>query len=172
MHCLTCLSLPGTRVGVMQYSHLETFETIRIDDPNIDSLSSFKNAVKNLEWIAGGTFTPSALKFAYDTLFKKSRTRAKVSVVVVTDGRYDPRDTNTTLLKSFCFDNNVVVNAIGVGDMFDHQQDDETLNSISCDVKSRVHQMSKYSDLVADSFLQKIENQLCPSKPLTVHPAR
>ncbi|XP_053185160.1 collagen alpha-2(VI) chain-like [Scomber japonicus] len=163
------MSTTGTRVGVVQYSHLGTFETIHIDDPNIDSLSSFKNAVKNLEWIAGGTYTPSALKFAYDNLFKKSRTRAKVSVVVVTDGRYDPNDSNTDLLKSFCFDNNVVVNAIGVGDMFDHKEDDETLNSIACDDKSRVNRMSKYSDLVADSFLQKIENQLCPN-PETVCP--
>lgn len=93
----------------MQYSHNGTFEAIRLNDSNIDSISAFKVrvagsvtgitpqanalrsagltvsisdlqvAVKNLQWIAGGTWTPSALKFAYDHLIRDSRrTRAKV----------------------------------------------------------------------------------------------
>lgn len=33
---------PGTRVGVVQYSHSGTFQAIKLDDPKIDSLSSFK----------------------------------------------------------------------------------------------------------------------------------
>lgn len=33
---------PGTRVGVVQYSHNGTFQAIRLDDPRIDSLSAFK----------------------------------------------------------------------------------------------------------------------------------
>lgn len=171
MHHLTRLSLLGTRVGVVQFSHNGTFEAIRLDDPNINSLSAFKTAVKKLQWIAGGTFTPSALKFAYDNLIRDSkRARAKVSVVVITDGRYDPRD-NDDLLKYLCNDDAVVVNAIGVGDMFQMKQDNEILESIACDKKERVTGMRRYSDLVAEDFIAKIETVLCPGKPVPVHTA-
>lgn len=152
----------GTRVGVVQFSHNGTFEAIRLDDANINSLSAFKTAVKNLEWIAGGTFTPSALKFAYDNLIRDSkRARARVSVVVVTDGRFDPRDDDNQL-RYLCDDPAVVVNAIGVGDMFDVQHDPETLVSIACNNKNRITEMKRYSDLVAEDFIEKMETVLCP----------
>ncbi|KAF6714513.1 Collagen alpha-2(VI) chain [Oryzias melastigma] len=152
----------GTRVGVVQYSHNGTFETIRLDDANINSMSAFKAAVKNLQWIAGGTFTPSALKFAYDNLIRDSkRARAQVSVIVVTDGRFDPRDDDTQL-RYLCDDPNVVVNAIGVGDMFDKSHDSETLMSIACNNKNRITEMKRYTDLVAENFIEKMETVLCP----------
>lgn len=57
-----------------------------------------QEAVKRLEWIAGGTWTPSALKYAYDNLIRDSRrAKANVTVVVITDGRFDPRDDDTLL---------------------------------------------------------------------------
>ncbi|XP_061648346.1 collagen alpha-2(VI) chain-like isoform X1 [Phyllopteryx taeniolatus] len=159
----------GTRVGVVQYSHNGTFEAIRLDDPNINSMSAFKTAVKNLQWIAGGTFTPSALKFAYDHLIRDSkRARVKVSVVVITDGRFDPRD-DEDLLKYLCHDGSVVVNAIGVGDMFRKAQDDEILGSIACDKKDRVIGMKNFVDLVTEDFIDKMETALCPD-PVVVCP--
>ncbi|XP_054643511.1 collagen alpha-2(VI) chain-like isoform X1 [Dunckerocampus dactyliophorus] len=159
----------GTRVGVVQYSHNGTFEAIRLDDPNINSMSAFKMAVKNLQWIAGGTFTPSALKFAYDHLIRDGkRARAKLSVVVITDGRFDPRD-DEDLLKYLCQDSSVVVNAIGVGDMFRKAQDDEILGSIACDQKGRVTGMKNFVDLVAEDFIDKMETVLCPD-PVVVCP--
>ncbi|CAN9497837.1 unnamed protein product [Ophioblennius macclurei] len=152
----------GTRVGVVQFSHNGTFEAIRLDDTNINSMSAFKTAVKNLQWIAGGTFTPSALKFAYDHVIRDSkRAQAKVSVVVVTDGRFDPRD-NDQQLRYLCDDPSVVVNAIGVGDMFDKRHDNENLLSIACNKKNRVTEMKRYTDLVADNFVEKMETVLCP----------
>ncbi|KAF7653427.1 hypothetical protein LDENG_00083010 [Lucifuga dentata] len=162
-------SLTGTRVGVVQYSHNGTFEAIRLNDANINSMSAFKTAVKNLQWIAGGTFTPSALKFAYDNLIRDSRrAKAKVSVVVITDGRFDPRD-DEDLLTYLCNDNSVVVNAIGVGDMFGKTQDDEILGSIACQRKDRVTGMKRFADLVAEDFIDKMETVLCP-EPVTVCP--
>lgn len=134
-------------------------------------MSAFKTAVKNLKWIAGGTFTPSALKFAYDTLIRDSkRARARVSVVVITDGRYDSRD-DEDLLNYLCRDSNVVVNAIGVGDMFEKTQDNEVLGSIACNNKGRVSGLMRYADLVAEDFIEKMETVLCPGKPVSVHPA-
>lgn len=134
-------------------------------------MSAFKAAVKNLQWIAGGTFTPSALKFAYDNLIRHGkRARAKVSVVVITDGRFDPRD-DEDLLKYLCEDDSVVVTAIGVGDMFQKHQDDEILGSIACNKKDRVTAMRRYVDLVADDFIETMEAVLCPGKAVTVHTA-
>lgn len=159
----------GTRVGVVQYSHNGTFEAIRLDDPNINSISTFKMAVKNLQWIAGGTFTPSALKFAYDTLIRDSkRSRSKVSMVVITDGRFDPRD-DEDLLNYICNDAQVEVNAIGVGDMFGKMQQTETLTSIACNNQKRVTEMQRYADLMAEDFIDKVETWICP-EPITVCP--
>lgn len=155
----------------MQFSHNGTFEAVRLDDPNINSMSAFKAAVKKLQWIAGGTFTPSALKFAYDNLIRNSkRARTKISVVVITDGRFDPRD-DEDLLKYLCDHDNVVVNAIGVGDMFQKQQDNEILGSIACNKKERVTSMRRYTDLVAEDFIETMETVLCPGKTVPTYTA-
>ncbi|KAA0707570.1 Collagen alpha-2(VI) chain [Triplophysa tibetana] len=160
----------GTRVGVVQYSHNGTFQAIRLNDSKIDSLSAFKEAVKKLEWIAGGTWTPSALKFAYDNLIRDSRrAKANVTVVVITDGRYDPRD-DDKLLKYLCGeDKNIDVNAIGIGDMFEQPEENESLKSIACDNSGRVMGSRRFADLVAEDFIDKLEPVLCPN-PVTVCP--
>ncbi|KAK3561404.1 hypothetical protein QTP86_000599 [Hemibagrus guttatus] len=158
-----------TRVGVVQYSHSGTFQAIQLNDSKIDSLSAFKDAVKNLEWIAGGTWTPSALKFAYDNLIRDSRrAKAKVTVVVITDGRFDPRDQDT-LLGYLCQNKSVDVNAIGVGDMFEKEEESESLKSIACDRQDRVMGMRRFADLVAEEFIDRIETVLCPN-PVIVCP--
>ncbi|XP_037643492.1 collagen alpha-2(VI) chain isoform X1 [Sebastes umbrosus] len=159
----------GTRVGVVQYSHSGTFQAIKLDDPKIDSLSAFKDAMKRLEWIAGGTWTPSALKYAYDNLIRDSRrAKANVTVVVITDGRFDPRD-DDSLLTYLCSDPSVDVSAIGIGDMFDQIEENESLKSIACQKDGRVLGMKRFADLVADEFIEKIEHVLCPD-PITVCP--
>uniref|UniRef100_A0A8C5Y989 Collagen type VI alpha 2 chain n=1 Tax=Microcebus murinus TaxID=30608 RepID=A0A8C5Y989_MICMU len=151
----------GTRVGVVQYSHEGTFEAIQLDDARIDSLSSFKEAVKNLEWIAGGTWTPSALKFAYDRLIKESRRqKTRVFAVVITDGRHDPRDDDLNL-RALC-DRDVTVTAIGIGDMFHERHENENLKSIACDQPQQVRNMTLFSDLVAEKFIDDMEDVLCP----------
>ncbi|XP_029380747.1 collagen alpha-2(VI) chain isoform X2 [Echeneis naucrates] len=159
----------GTRVGVVQYSHSGTFQAIRLDDPRIDSLSAFKDAVKRLEWIAGGTWTPSALKYAYDNLIRDSRrAKANVTVVVITDGRFDPRD-DDSLLTYLCSDPSVDVSAIGIGDMFDQIEENESLKSIACQKDGRVLGMRRFADLVAEEFIDKIETVLCPD-PIIICP--
>ncbi|CAL8346758.1 unnamed protein product [Merluccius merluccius] len=162
-------SATGTRVGVVQYSHSGTFQAIKLNDPKIDSLSAFKEAVKRLEWIAGGTWTPSALKYAYDHLIRDSRrANANVTVVVITDGRFDPRD-DDSLLTYLCSDPSVDVSAIGIGDMFDQVEENESLKSIACQRDGRVLGMRRFADLVAEEFIDKIETVLCPD-PVIVCP--
>ncbi|XP_012586706.1 PREDICTED: collagen alpha-2(VI) chain [Condylura cristata] len=151
----------GTRVGVVQYSHEGTFEAIQLDDERIDSLSSFKEAVKNLEWIAGGTWTPSALKFAYNQLIKESRRKkTRVFAVVITDGRHDPRDDDLHL-QALC-NHDVTVTAIGIGDMFHEKHESESLSSIACNKPQHVRSMTLFSDLVAEKFIDDMEDVLCP----------
>ena len=149
---------------MVQYSHNGTFEAIQLDDANINSLSAFKTAVKNLQWIAGGTWTPSALKFAYDNLIRDGRrAAARVSVVVVTDGRYDPRD-DDTLLQYLCNDPSLDVSAIGVGDIFGQKEEPESLISITCKRQGRVAVMNRFADLMAEDFIDQMETVLCPGE--------
>lgn len=150
-------------MGVVQYSHEGTFEAIQLDDERIDSLSSFKEAVKNLEWIAGGTWTPSALKFAYNKLIKESRRqKTRVFAVVITDGRHDPRDDDLNL-RALC-NHEVTVTAIGIGDMFHEKHESENLYSIACDKPQQVRNMTLFSDLVAEKFIDDMEDVLCPGE--------
>ncbi|TSW35243.1 Collagen alpha-2(VI) chain [Bagarius yarrelli] len=152
----------------LTYSHTGTFQAIQLNDSKINSLTAFKDAVKNLDWIAGGTWTPSALKFAYDNLIRDSRrSKAKVTVVVITDGRFDPRDQDT-LLNYLCRDS-IDVNAIGVGDMFKKKEKSESLMSIACDKQDKVMGMNRFSELVAEEFIDRIETVLCPN-PVIVCP--
>ncbi|XP_073732282.1 collagen alpha-2(VI) chain isoform X2 [Misgurnus anguillicaudatus] len=159
----------GIRVGVVQFSHNGTFQAIHLNDSKIDSLPAFKEAVKKLEWIAGGTWTPSALKFAYENLIRDSRrAKANITVVVITDGRYDPRD-DDQLLGYLCEkDKTVDVTAIGVGDMFKKDHDTESLKSIACN-NGVIMGMSGFADLVAEDFVDKVEPMLCPD-PVIVCP--
>lgn len=151
----------GTRVGVVQYSHEGTFEAIQLDDERINSLASFKEAVRNLEWIAGGTWTPSALRFAYDQLIKESRRKkTRVFAVVITDGRHDPRDDDLHL-QALC-NHDVTVTAIGIGDMFHEKHESESLFSIACNKPQRVRNMTLFSDLVAERFIDDMADVLCP----------
>lgn len=151
----------GTRVGVVQYSHEGTFEAIQLDDERINSLASFKEAVRNLEWIAGGTWTPSALRFAYDQLIKGSRRKkTRVFAVVITDGRHDPRDDDLHL-QALC-NHDVTVTAIGIGDMFHEKHESESLFSIACNRPQRVRNMTLFSDLVAERFIDDMADVLCP----------
>lgn len=128
-------------------------------------------AVKNLQWIAGGTFIPSALKFAYDDVIRNSkRAQAQVSAVVITDGRSDPND-DQRLLRSLCDRDSVAVHVIGVGDIFKNAGDDEIMVSIACDKKERVIGMKPYIDLMAEDFVQTMETKLCPGKHVPEHTA-
>ncbi|XP_028663098.2 collagen alpha-2(VI) chain-like isoform X1 [Erpetoichthys calabaricus] len=160
-------ALTGTRVGVVQYSHKDTFEAIHLNDPRIDSLPSFKEAVRKLQWIAGGTWTPSALEYAYNQMIKHSRReKSMVFAVVITDGRYDPRD-NSALLPSLC-GKDIIVHAIGIGDMFLRKQESESLKDIACP-NGNVTEMTHFVDLVAEEFIDGMEERLCPD-PVLVCP--
>lgn len=59
-------------------------------------------------------------------------------------------------------DPSVDVRAIGIGDMFDQVEENESLKSITCQRDDRVMGMKRFVDLVAEEFIINIENVLCP----------
>lgn len=66
------------------------------------------------------------------------------------------------LCVSACSDPSVDVSAIGIGDMFDQIEENESLKSIACQKDGRVLGMRRFADLVAEEFIDKIETVLCP----------
>lgn len=63
-------------------------------------------------------------------------------------------------------DPSVDVSAIGIGDMFDQVEENESLKSIACQKDGRVLGMRRFADLVAEEFIDKIETVLCPGTPI------
>ncbi|KAL0963389.1 hypothetical protein UPYG_G00305740 [Umbra pygmaea] len=158
--------ISGFRLGVVQYSHKDEVQAIKLNDKEITSVSSFKSKVKVMDWIAGGTWTPSALKYTYEHLIAPGRRkRTKVVAIVITDGRYDPNDLDN--LGALC--NGVDVYAIAIGDMFESGAERQNLVKIACNMGDRVKTLSVYAELTAEEFLEEIEQIVCP-EPETVCP--
>ncbi|XP_041962618.1 collagen alpha-1(VI) chain-like [Alosa sapidissima] len=154
---------PGSRVGVVQYSHEGTQELVSMDDPKITSLSQLKSAVKNMRWIAGGTYTGEALDFA-SKAFRTSQLDHKV-VIVLTDGRSDPRDTKP--LTSLCSIPNNRVLGIGIGDVFRRAPYETMLGRISClesITPGHYLKITDHSQLLDDSFFENVTSYICKDK--------
>lgn len=67
-------------------------------------------------------------------------------------------------------DPSVDVSAIGIGDMFDQIEENESLKSIACQRDGRVLGMRRFADLVAEEFIDKIETVLCPGTNIYRNP--
>ncbi|XP_075684628.1 collagen alpha-2(VI) chain-like [Rhinoderma darwinii] len=151
--------LTGSRLGVVQYSHQGAIQAIRMDDPTITTKASFISKVKSMEWLAGGTWTPSALKYTYEKLIRPNqRAVSKVIAFVITDGRYDPKDLDN--LGSLC--KGVEVYAIAIGDLFTNSSERKELEKIACNVSNRVKHLRVYAELASEEFLQDLETVFCP----------
>ncbi|CAM4618938.1 unnamed protein product [Lepidochelys olivacea] len=157
---------PGdSRVGVVQYSHDNTQELVAMGDANIDNIGALKEAVKNLNWIAGGTYTGEALQFTKEKLLSRFASDKKVAIVI-TDGRSDTlRD--LTPLSSLCEINTQVV-SLGIGDIFRASPNSEQLGVIACEGTSlhsgRSVSVDNYAELLDDTFLQNVTSYICREK--------
>lgn len=156
-----------SRVGVVQYSHGNTQEMVAMGDPNINTLSDLKAAVKSLKWIAGGTFTGEALQFTKDTLLAKFGASEKRLALVLTDGRSDTfRDPKP--LNTLCEVDTQVL-SVGVGDIFRSIPNREQLNTIACGGQPRPQptlslQKENFAELLEDAFLQNVTAFICKEK--------
>ncbi|XP_078407687.1 collagen alpha-1(VI) chain [Cetorhinus maximus] len=151
-----------SNIGVVQYSHAGTEELVSMADLSITNLLELKVAIKNLKWIAGGTFTGTALDWS-KTAFRRSRNQAQV-VLVLTDGRTDLlRDPKS--LSSLCNEANVV--SIGVSDIFQNAPASESLRQIACEKSSKpglsLHR-DTFMELLEDAFLENVTQFICKEK--------
>uniref|UniRef100_A0A452HDY0 Collagen alpha-1(VI) chain n=1 Tax=Gopherus agassizii TaxID=38772 RepID=A0A452HDY0_9SAUR len=157
---------PGdSRVGVVQYSHDNTQELVAMGDANINNIGALKEAVKNLNWIAGGTYTGEALQFTKERLLARFASDKRVAIVI-TDGRSDTlRD--LTPLSSLCEINTQVV-SLGIGDIFRASPNSEQLGVIACEGTSYSPGLSvqrdNYAELLDDTFLQNVTSYICREK--------
>ncbi|XP_069790040.1 collagen alpha-1(VI) chain [Narcine bancroftii] len=151
-----------SNVGVVQYSHAGTEEIVSMASSNINSLAELKVAIKNLKWIAGGTFTGTALDWS-KTAFRGSLNQARVALVL-TDGRTDIlRDPKS--LSSLCNTANVV--SVGVSDIFRNDPASETLDQISChrsQTPGLSLQRDNFLELLEDTFLENVTAFICKEK--------
>ncbi|XP_062972133.1 collagen alpha-1(VI) chain [Elgaria multicarinata webbii] len=148
-----------SHVGVVQYSHDNTQELVAMGANNIGNIGAFKEAVKNLHWIAGGTFTGEALQFTKENLLRQFPSDKRVAIVI-TDGRSDIlRD--RTPLNVLCEVNTQVV-PVGIGDLYSAPPNPEQLISISCGGLSI--QRENFAELLDDTFLQNVTSEICKEK--------
>ncbi|XP_078719785.1 collagen alpha-1(VI) chain-like [Lampetra fluviatilis] len=157
-------NIKESNIMVVQYSHEKTEEMINFKDSSIKSLMDFKRAIKNLNWIAGGTYTGHALDFT-KKLLEKTQNPNRVAIVL-TDGRNDDkRDVKS--LKSLCNLPGIRVRGVGVGDAFKRGPRAEGITDIECNAKATsdsVLAVASYAELLDDSFLENVTNVICKDR--------
>lgn len=153
-----------SKIGVVQYSHGNTQEYVGMGEPNISTIGQLKEAIKNLGWIAGGTWTGEALAFTKEKLLKWFTSEKRVALVL-TDGHSDIlRD--KTPLNTLCDVTPVV--SLGVGDIFKSPPNPDQLGEIACGgrqySKGLSLQKTSYTELLEDGFLQNVTAHICKEK--------
>uniref|UniRef100_A0AAZ3PCX6 VWFA domain-containing protein n=1 Tax=Oncorhynchus tshawytscha TaxID=74940 RepID=A0AAZ3PCX6_ONCTS len=154
----------GSRVGVIQYSHDGTQELVSMEDPKITTVAQLKSSVRNMRWIAGGTYTGEALDFARQA-FGSSQLDRKVAIVL-TDGRSDTRR-DAKPLSSLCSVPNIRVVGIGIGDIFRRASYATMLKEIICLGTASPGLYLKITDhvqLLEDSFFNNVTGYICQDK--------
>uniref|UniRef100_A0A4X2MC67 Collagen alpha-1(VI) chain n=1 Tax=Vombatus ursinus TaxID=29139 RepID=A0A4X2MC67_VOMUR len=157
---------PGeSHAGVVQYSHNLMQEHVSLSDSNIQNAHDLKEAVKKLQWMAGGTFTGEALQYTRNNLLPP--TQNERIALVITDGRSDI-ERDTTPLTVLC-GADVVVFSLGIKDLFGGSASPDQLNEISCQGQSSSPGKrtgislvkENYAELLDDNFLKNITTQIC-----------
>ncbi|XP_024129912.1 collagen alpha-1(VI) chain [Oryzias melastigma] len=147
-------------VSVVQYSGSKAQEVVRLTS----NLTDFKQAVRELNWLAEATYTGEALSFALNNTISFMRKDNKV-VLVLTDGRSDIiRD--TVPLTTLC-GKGVQVGGLGVKDYSGRQPNSEQLDSLVCkdDPKPGFSfVLEDFAELLDDNFLQNLTSKICQEK--------
>ncbi|XP_074045997.1 collagen alpha-1(VI) chain [Macrotis lagotis] len=160
---------PGeSHAGVVQYSHNRMQEHVSLNNNNVQNAHDLKEAVKKLQWMAGGTFTGEALQYTINNLLPP--TQNERIALVITDGRSDI-ERDTTPLTVLC-GADVVVFSLGIKDLFGGSASPDQLNEISCQGQpsSPGKRMGislvkeNYAELLDDNFLKNITTQICIDK--------
>uniref|UniRef100_A0A8I3WQZ2 Collagen alpha-1(VI) chain n=1 Tax=Callithrix jacchus TaxID=9483 RepID=A0A8I3WQZ2_CALJA len=159
---------PGqSSAGVVQYSHSQMQEHVSLRSPGIRNMQELKEAIKSLQWMAGGTFTGEALQYTRDQLLPPSP-HSRIALVI-TDGRSDTQR-DTTPLNVLCGPGIQVV-SVGIKDVFDFVPGSDQLNVISCQGLAPSQGRpgislvkENYAELLEDAFLKNVTAQICIDK--------
>ncbi|XP_077470547.1 collagen alpha-1(VI) chain [Stigmatopora argus] len=152
-----------SRVSVVQYSGSKTQEVVQLGT-SVGTLLEFKQAVKNLKWLAQATYTGEALNFALENTIKLMRQENRV-VLVLTDGRSDIlRD--KVPLNVLC-GQNIRVGGLGVKDYSGRQPNQEQLGDLVCKSDPKPgfsFVLDNFAELLDDTFLQNLTSTICQDK--------
>uniref|UniRef100_A0A669DEG7 Collagen type VI alpha 1 chain n=1 Tax=Oreochromis niloticus TaxID=8128 RepID=A0A669DEG7_ORENI len=147
-------------VSVVQYSGSKAQEYVRLTS----SLTEFKQAVRDLKWLAEATYTGEALDYALNETIKLMRNTNKV-VLVLTDGRSDT-ERDETPLDILC-GKGLLVGGLGVKDYAGREPNQEQLHSVACMSDSKPGfsiVLDNFAELLDDNFLQNLTNRICKEK--------
>ncbi|XP_012586703.1 PREDICTED: collagen alpha-1(VI) chain, partial [Condylura cristata] len=153
----------ASNAGVVQYSHNQMQEHVDLRSPGIRNAQDLKEAIKKLQWMAGGTFTGQALQYTRDRLLPP--TQNPRIALVITDGRSDTQRDNTPL--SVLCGPNIQVVSVGIKDLFGSSASSDQLNVISCQglatpgLQGISLVKDNFADLLDDNFLKNVTTQIC-----------
>lgn len=151
-------------VSVVQYSGSRAQEVVQLGT-STNSLTEFKQMVKDLQWLAEATYTGEALEYALQNTIKLMRKDNKV-VIVLTDGRSDT-DRDRTPLTTLC-GKGIRVGGVGVKDYSGRVPNLEQLGDVVCQSDASKPGFSfvrdNFAELLEDTFLQNLTSKICQDK--------
>ncbi|XP_020566589.1 collagen alpha-1(VI) chain [Oryzias latipes] len=153
-------SVDQSTVSVVQYSGSKAQEIVKLTS----NLTDFKQAIRDMNWLAEATYTGEALSFALNNTISLMRKDNKV-VLVLTDGRADIKR-DTFPLTTLC-GKGVQVGGLGVKDYSGRQPNSEQLDSLVCkdDPKPGFSFVLKdFTELLDDNFLQNLTAKICQER--------
>ncbi|XP_030627492.1 collagen alpha-1(VI) chain [Chanos chanos] len=153
-----------SRVAVVQYSGAGAQEAVQLGDPSTRTITEFKQAVKDLRWLAEATYTGEALEYSLNTTIRNIVTEGTV-VLVLTDGRSDTvRD--KVPLNVLC-DKGLTVGGVGVIDYSGRTPNQEQLEDVVCKADPKPgfsFTLNNFNELMDVKFLQDLITQICQDK--------
>ncbi|XP_017276366.1 collagen alpha-1(VI) chain [Kryptolebias marmoratus] len=147
-------------VSVVQYSGSKAQEVVKLTS----TLADFKQAVKDLRWLAEATYTAEALEFSLKETLKDMKKDNKV-VLVLTDGRSDI-DRDKANLNALC-GKDLVVGGLGVKDYSGRQPNKEQLQAVTCESDTKPgfsFVLENFAELLDDNFLRNLTAKICQEK--------
>ncbi|XP_063317735.1 collagen alpha-1(VI) chain [Pelmatolapia mariae] len=147
-------------VSVVQYSGSRAQEAVRL----ASSLTEFKQAVRDMKWLAEATYTGEALDFALSNTISVMTKENKV-VLVLTDGRSDI-DRDKTPLNILC-GKGLQVGGLGVKDYSGREPNQEQLDDVVCKSDPKPgfsFVLDNFAELLDDNFLQNLTERICTEK--------
>uniref|UniRef100_A0A8P4GL74 VWFA domain-containing protein n=1 Tax=Dicentrarchus labrax TaxID=13489 RepID=A0A8P4GL74_DICLA len=152
-----------SRVGVVQYSGSKAQEVVQLG-VTTNSLTDFKQRVRDLNWLAEATYTGEALDFALNNIIQLMRHDKRI-VIVLTDGRSDiSRD--TVPLNVLC-GKDLLVGGLGVKDYSGRAPNQEQLEDVVCKSDPKPgfsFVLENFAELLDDTFLQNLTTKICQDK--------